>query len=265
MVECFVFLRPLGLRLVKTLILSIVPGIGHIYVGDTNRGLIFFAALAALGFSESFIRGGQLIFGSMNSFIKTISIIVWIYQVLDAQLTLSKIANGRINLLDEREEKVRNNELIATLLSVIPGLGHFYIGRKRKGEQLFVIFLISYLAAAIISIDIVQLALPVVVIYSILDVKNQSGSLKGSFFNNSDSGSGLAEHENISFDRIGKVVGVILIVGGVFLIADRIALELFDREVIRRVKDYATLAFSSLIIIGIGIKLLISTGSSKSS
>lgn len=250
---------------VKTFILSIVPGIGHIYIGDTNRGLIFFAALAALGFCESFIRGGQHIFGSMDSFINTIFPLVWVYQALDAQLTLSKIGNGRINLLDEREEKERNNELIVTLLSVIPGLGHFYIGKKRKGEQLFVIFLIAYLAAAIISIDIVQLALPVIIIYSILDIKNESGSLNSSFFNNSDSDSVLAEYENVGFDRIGKILGVILIVGGIFLIADRIALEFFNYEIIRRIKDYISLVFSALIIIGIGIKLLFSTGSSKSS
>lgn len=250
---------------IKTFILSMIPGIGHIYVGDTNRGLIFFVALAALGFSQSFITGGQHIFGSMHSFINTILPLVWVYQVLDAQLTLSKISNGRINLSDEEEEKVRNNELIATLLSVIPGLGHFYIGRKRKGEQLFVVFLISYLAAAIISIDIVQLALPVVIIYSILDIKNERGYFKSSFLSDNSSDSVLGEQENVSFDRIGKIVGVILIVGGIFLIADRMAMEFLNYEVIRRIKDYAALVISSLIIIGIGIKLLISTGSSKSS
>lgn len=127
------------------------------------------------------------------------------------------------------------------------------------------IFVISYLVAAIISIDIAQLALPVVVIYSILDVKNQSGSLKGCFFNNNDIDSDLAEHENISFDRIGKILGIILTVGGIFLIAGRIALEFFNYEIIRRIKDYISLVFSALIIIGIGIKLLFSTGSSKSS
>lgn len=249
----------------KTFILSMVPGIGHIYIGDTNRGLIFFVALAAVVFSQSFIRGGEHIFGGMHSFINTVMPLIWVYQVVDAQLMLSKINNGRINLLDEREEQIRNNELIATLLSVIPGLGHFYVGKRRKGEQLFVIFLVAYLASAIISIDIVQLALPVVVIYSILDMKNQSGYLKGDFFNDKVSSPDLTQHENVSFDRIGKVVGVILIVGGIFLIADRIAPEFFNYQAIRRVKEYTGLVISSLIIIGIGIKLLISTGGSKSS
>lgn len=90
----------------------------------------------------------------MDSFINTIFPLVWVYQALDAQLTLSKIGNGRINLL---------------------------------------------------------------------------------------------------------------IIGGIFLIADRIALEFFNYEIIRRIKDYISLVFSALIIIGIGIKLLFSTGSSKSS
>lgn len=247
----------------KTFILSMFPGGGHFYIGDTNRGLIFFVTLVALGFCQSFIRGDYNIFGGMHSFINAMIPLIWVYQVVDAQLSLSNIKKGKIDLINEGEERVRNNELIAIILSIIPGLGHFYLGRRKKGEQLFVIFLIAYFAGAIVSIDIVQLALPVVIIYSILDIKNQAGNFNIGLFKDNEGSESLVKYETVGFERVGKILGVIFIVAGIFLLADKLAPEFLDYQIINTIKKYVGIIISSVVIIGIGIKLLFSAGSNK--
>ncbi|SHI88300.1 hypothetical protein SAMN02745163_00930 [Clostridium cavendishii DSM 21758] len=245
----------------KTFILSAIPGLGHIYLGDTSRGIIFFIAIVVMCFSSSFMGYNHEVFNGMHHFFECLIPILWAYQAIDAQITISKVENGKIILDDENEGRFRNNLLIATLLSIIPGVGHFYIGRKNKGEKLFVIFLIAYLISSFINLDIIRLAVPVIMIYSILDLRNEFNA--NSILSLSEVKDCTTNYENGSLTKLGKILGIIFIVLGIFIIGDKLAPEFFDYASIRKVKEYIGIVISSFLVISIGIKLLLTTTKNK--
>lgn len=229
---------------VKAFFLSFIPGLGHIYLGQSNRGLIFLGGFFTFVFSASYIGHSQsLIGGGYGRLLEGAIPLVWILCLVDCLINTDRVNKGTISL---DEEENRNVKLIAYLLSIVPGLGHIYYGRKEKGQKLLYIFLIVYILAAIMSFDLIRFGVLAVIIYSVLDLMNIKVVSEYSEI----------DFQGKNFDNWVKVLGVVMIGAGVVTLCNKFLGEFFDGRMAYLIRDYAKVIVSSGILIGFGIKIL---------
>ena len=186
----------------KTILLSFIPGLGHMHLGLMYRGLTFiigFFGILTMIFFVSVFTGeeGFLVFlGAMP--------IIWIYSLFDAIQLLHRRNRGEVLVdrsileeLEEHREQGRKSKMIATFLAIFPGAGHMYLGLQKRGLQLMAAFLFS-----IYILDVLHLSLFLFVIPLIYDYFPQ--------FRN-----------RYLYERYFQttIVSVLLIVGGLVLLA----------------------------------------------
>lgn len=255
----------------KSFLLSMLPGVGHMYLGFISRGLIFLGTTLAVIFSLQFMGPAHYNHGLFNFQILSgyrqileFSIpLVWLFSVIDNLILTGKLNRGdfSVNLLEPGQavdlDKVlqnQNKKLLSVLLNLFPGAGHIFLGYKDKGIQIIGSFFLIYAVGQLTGLDILNFIAVLIWIYSILDIvhignnENQLiiNELSTKDFNNAVS----------LFKNKLNLVGSFLIFIGIMILINRFAAEFIDRDIFRQIEGYVKDGLVSIIFIGLGIKLL---------
>ncbi|WP_160673011.1 hypothetical protein [Clostridium sp. C8-1-8] len=229
----------------KAFFLSFIPGLGHIYLGENNRGLIFLGGIVSYLFTVGFLDRSYDMIGDYSRVFNAALPILWAFNILDCMINADKINKGMINLADENNIEA-DRKLIAYMLSVLPGLGQLYLGEKEKGQKLFCVFLVIYVFSSLVNIDILKIGVPAVIIYSILDLMNVRAT------------NGITEI-NFSgkwFENWVKILGFIFIAAGIITLGNRFLGQFVDTRIEYMIRDYTKVILSSVVLIGFGVKML---------
>lgn len=255
----------------KSFLLSMFPGVGHMYLGFTSRGFIFLGAVLAIIFALQFMgpvnfsRGlfnFQILRGYRQILEFTIPL-VWLFSVIDNFILTTQLNKGAFLVstgdsfqgtdLDKALQN-QNKKLLSLLLNIIPGAGHIFIGYKDKGIQIAGSFFFIYIIGQLTGLDLLNFISVLVWIYSILDVIN---------IGNNDSSMGRNELSSKDFntaishfkDRLNWV-GYFLIFIGIMTLINRFASEFIDKNLFRQIESYVKDGLISIVSIGLGLKLL---------
>lgn len=230
-------------------ILSIVPGISHLYAGFAQRALIFFILFLGV-LLGGVILGNQFLSGFAAVLVMFGLAVIWFIALTDV-----------FSLIDSQEEGfdgephgdimdlLNNRKTVTTALSVIPGAGHMYLGLLKQGAQLMMAFFLTLFLTRWLSFLV--FILPVIWFYSLFDAYHlveENGSLRP------DRSSGfkwLEEHPNW--------VGWGLIILGGLLILQKIVAPFLMPLIDHQIYSYIQTGVVALILIAVGIKLLAGT------
>ncbi len=247
-----------------TFLLSFIPGLGHMYLGLMQRGLVFFLA-------TGFVFLAGMFFAVMHIFYDPIPFValpfIWLAAVVDSLILAGRInrsvsdseATG-ISTSDswrnlEDEMKNQNHKILALTFSMVPGAGHMYLGQMEKGIQLMVALFLTLYLSDFLQISLLLMFAPVLWFYSIFDIfhrisnpneKQSDNIIFGEFFRN-----------NQISGKVGKYLGVGLIVVGSIMIFDKIVMPqiaiIFDQQI----KEYLRTGILAALFIAGGVKLMI--------
>lgn len=257
----------------KSFLLSMLPGVGHMYLGFTSRGLIFSGTTLAIIFLLQFLGPARYSNGLLNfqmlrgyrHILEFLIPIVWTASIIDNFILTVKINRGYFTLesmnaqqtgsLDKILES-QNKKLLSVMLNIIPGAGHIFLGLKDKGIQIAGSFFAMYIIGQFVGLDIFNFIAAIIWIYSVLDSIN--------IWNNSDYNVVKIEFSSKDFQNATSIlknklplIGSFLIFIGIMVLLNRFSLEFIDIDILRQFKDYVKDGLVSIIFIGLGLKLLI--------
>jgi hypothetical protein len=179
-----------------TFLLSFIPGFGHFYVGYATRGFIFFASSITLTILSILADESNY----LNPAIPLSALaLLWLISIVDSLVLVDKINsryysyyynnNGEINetypnltskqsrtykeLLDPVSLEKQNRKIKSMLLSVIPGVGHLYLGLQRQGIELMLSFFMVFFLTDWLRLSIFMVFAPVIWFYSMFDVMHK--------------------------------------------------------------------------------------------
>src|SRR4028118_679 len=119
-----------------------LPGIGQIYSGNVTRGIVLiisYILLIGIGGWLIFSPTGETVIGFVL-LLATIAVNIW--NLFDAHRCARK-ANNRS--FEELRKTSKDPWLAVFLSSILPGIGHIYIGKTWLGILLLIIFIVSSL------------------------------------------------------------------------------------------------------------------------
>lgn len=225
-------------------ILSIIPGLSHLYIGLKERAIIFFIMFVGL-------IGGSLgleVLTYSGVFIIILVLgypLLWLIALVDMFSAWKKIERRELYNGEVFDERIFDSKLdkktIALGLSIIPGAGHMYLGYQNKGLALMGTFFFSVFFMGWLGISIFLFTLPLIWFYSFFDCMhtidgNEEAMNKEFVFPN-------VKPEWIGFGLVGI---------GLFIIVEKILFPLIGYEYRR----YIQTSIVSLIFIVIGIRIL---------
>ncbi|MBS4198076.1 hypothetical protein KHA93_00180 [Bacillus sp. FJAT-49732] len=245
-----------------TIVLSIVPGLGHFQLGLVYRGMTLLASFLGAMIMVLFVtmmtgRSEFLVF------LATLPII-WIYGFFDVIRLLDAKQKGEtlvdksvLEDIENRSGEGRKSKAIATLLSIIPGAGHLYLGLQKRGIQLMAAFLFSIYILDVLRLGIFLFVVPIIWFFSFFD-----GLQKAS----------RAESDEVEDDvpivsffvNHQKWVGIGLIALGVYYLGTNILMpivapyfqRLLDLDINYWFYRYFQTGVLCILLIGGGIKLM---------
>lgn len=239
----------------KTLILSLIPGFGHYYIGATSRGAVFTFSAIAYIFLAIIMDGYSYLsyyYGSSNSYTEFIMMglaALWLFSIIDVMSLRKKLENTGYEELQLKLEK-ENDKLIAVFLSIIPGAGHIYLRKKKEGIRLLSLFILIFLIYSIVPLQVLSLVMILVIIYTLINLKE---NFSVSTESEGEEGLELTELINSSYM---KYLGIGFIVLGILILFNKIAVSFIDTELLREVLGYMREGIISVVLIFLGIKLI---------
>jgi hypothetical protein len=249
-----------------TIILSLVPGLGHFQLGLMNRGVTLLAAFLGMAVMVIFVT----VLSSRGEFLVFLAFlpVLWVYSFFDSMQQLAKKQRGETlvdqSILEEfenRREDGKKSKSLATMLSIFPGAGHLYLGYQRRGIQLMAAFLFSIYIMDVMRLGIFLFLVPIIWFYSFFDGLQKASRYGREPVEDVPVISYLVNHQ--------KWVGVGLVALGVYYLLTNIALPVLQPIIYDYVnvdayfwfERYVQTAIVCILLIGGGIKLL--TGSKK--
>jgi len=240
-------------------ILSPLPGLSHLYLGWSQRALIFFAIFLGIcaggAFMDRTVFFGR---GGMEGFIFFAIALLW-FMALSEALSLVDYEGAEDSDTGGSPEssggkgvfKISNRKIIAVAFSAIPGAGHMYLGLLKQGAQLMAAFFFALFMTGWLDMGLLGFIVPVIWFYSLFDVYH------------------LLEEEDqvrldasLLFDWFATHPGWVgwgLIALGLLVIMQRIVSPLLVTLLTAQLQNYLETGLVALILIAGGIKLL--TGS----
>lgn len=243
----------------QTILLSLMPGLGHFHLGLMHRGLTFLVGFFGIISMIIFVSFMTSNIGFLVFFL--ILPIIWLYSIFDAiRLSDRKIKGETLtdqSILEdfqENQEQGKKNKVLATLLSIFPGAGHLYLGLQRRGIQLMAAFLFSIYIIDTLRLSIFLFLIPIIWFYSFFDALQHASKSTGDV-KDVPIVSWLINHQ--------KWVGFGLLALGLFYLIDRLALPIIDEmyptvSLRYYMSAYFQMLVVSLLLIGGGLKLLFS-------
>ncbi|GIN73250.1 hypothetical protein J14TS2_37250 [Bacillus sp. J14TS2] len=245
-----------------TIILSFVPGLGHFQLGLVYRGMTLLVAFFGAAMMILFVtlmteRSEFLIFLASLP-------IIWFFGFFDALKQLDKKQKGEelndksiLEELENRNSDGKKSKAIATLLAIIPGAGHLYLGLQKRGIQLMAAFLFSIYILDVLRLGIFLFIVPIIWFFSFFDGLQKAAKSDQEL-----------ENEDVPlisfFLNHQKWVGIGLIVLGIYYIGMNVVLPIvepfihkwFSPDLYYLLHEYIQTGFICLLLIGGGIKLL---------
>ncbi len=242
-------------------ILSVIPGLSHIYLGLFYRGYIFLGAVAAIVLAAMGLE--VLLYHSSFSIMLLFSLpVLWFVALVDS-MTLTDRVNSRQELNPQEGDSLKmdidftlnemsgqNRKIITCLLSVVPGAGHMFLGYQKLGLELMTLFFFSFFFIDWLRIGFFMFIIPVIWFYSMFDALNKA------------TGEMAPVEDNFSvMDLIGqsstrwsgsKLLGYGLIGIGLLLIFDRIISPMIPHEI----RSYLQTGIVAFLFIAGGIRIL---------
>ena len=225
-------------------ILSIIPGLSHLYIGLKERAIIFFIMFAGLSIGSIGLAGMTRI-GEFLIILLVGYPLLWLIALVDMFSAWKKIERREAYSGEVFDETTFDSKLdkktIALGLSIIPGAGHMYLGYQNKGLALMGTFFFSVFFMGWLGISIFLFTLPLIWFYSFFDCMhtidgNEEAINKEFVFPN-------VKPEWIGFGLIGI---------GLFIVLEKILFPLIDYQFRR----YIQTSIVSLIFIVLGIRIL---------
>lgn len=249
-----------------TILLSLIPGLGHFQLGLMNRGLTFLIGFFGMGAMIVFVTAITGVEGFL-AFLGVLPVI-WLYSLFDAVGLLHRKQKGEVledrtplDDLDRQRETGHKNKMVATLLSMFPGAGHMYLGLQRRGLQLMAFFLFSIYILDMLRLSFFLFLIPIIWFFSFFDALQQVSRYQ----------EGKEPLQDVPFvDRLlnhQKWIGIGLVLLGGFYLLDHMFVEVFRGLVDEYTyyfiqRNFQTTVVALLLILG-GVKLL--RGSKKNS
>jgi hypothetical protein len=245
-----------------TIILSMIPGLGHFQLGLMNRGVTFLASFLGVTAMIMFVtamtgRGEFLIF-------LIILPVILVYSFYDTMQLLNKKQAGEdlsdrsiFEDLEAHHEGGKKSKALATFLSIFPGAGHLYLGYQRRGTQLMAAFLFSIYILDVLRLGIFLFLVPIIWFYSFFDGLQRASK------------HGKEPLEDIPivsyFINQQKWIGIGLVSLGVYYLLTNIMLPVISQyleiDLHNWVYNYLQTILVCILLIGGGLKLL--SGSKK--
>lgn len=241
-----------------TILLSFIPGLGHLQLGLMQRGLSFLISFFGLATILLFLAGLTnvkvflLFFGMLP--------IIWLYCMFDVvQLSHRKQAGEELQdrtLFEELEsgrEGGRRSKVFATLLSAFPGAGHMYLGLQKRGLQMMLLFLGSIYVLDVLRLSLFLFLIPVIWFYCFFDGLQQASRYEREPLRDIPLMKGLIDHH--------RWIGLGLIVMGLYFISSTVVLPYLDAlypkaHLSDQIRNFLKTAIVSVLLIGGGIKVM---------
>ncbi|MEK3884091.1 hypothetical protein [Paenibacillus sp. PL2-23] len=242
----------------KTLLLSVIPGLGHMSMGLMQRGITFlvsFVGLFAIILFLGFITGSP----SMLVFLLALPVI-WIYSMFDAASLVQSKQNGEPvedrSLFEGIESHIasgQKNKVLTIALSIFPGAGHLYLGLQKRGLQLMGGFLLAIYIMDNLRLSLFLFLLPLFWCFAFFDALAQLSRY----------GRQKLEDEPVLpyFVPYQRWLGVGLIGFGLYFLVDRILIAELSARFPLLYQEYLTYkymlptAIIAFVMIVVGLRL----------
>ncbi|MBP3966907.1 hypothetical protein [Paenibacillus lignilyticus] len=243
-----------------TILLSFIPGLGHLQLGLMQRGLNlmigFFGLLAMIIFVA--------VLADQPGFLTFLLVlpIIWLFGMFDAIRHVGLKQSGETlqdrSILDDWEDHRqggKRSRWLSTVLSILPGAGHMYLGLQKRGLQLMAGFLLSIYLLDVLQLSLFLFMVPLLWCFSFFDALQQQSRL--------NNGEGQLEDVPIVDWLIHrqKWLGIALVALGLYYTADRLLLDYVQRvwgdwQLTSDIRYYFKTVITALLLIGAGVKLL---------
>ncbi|WP_438351200.1 hypothetical protein ACP8HI_11485 [Paenibacillus sp. FA6] len=240
-----------------TILLSFIPGLGHLQLGLMQRGLSFLVSFFGLVTIMVFVTG----ITSSSVFLLFLGVlpIIWLYCMFDAVQQINRKQAGEMlvdrTLFEEFEEgraDGKRSKILVTLLSAFPGAGHMYLGLQKRGLQLMVLFLGSIYVLDILRLSLFMFLIPVIWFYSFFDGLQQASRYGKEPLIDRPLVEGLDNHRGL--------IGIGLLVLGLYYLGTQFIIPVLERQfpeyrIDYRLRTYIQTFIVSVLLIGGGLKL----------
>ncbi|MDO3409660.1 hypothetical protein QWJ34_07780 [Saccharibacillus sp. CPCC 101409] len=242
-----------------TVILSFVPGLGHLYMGLLQRGVSFLVAFFGLATALVFLTG----ITHNHAFLLFMGVlpIVWIYGMFDAVQLAERKSRGEkvrdfslVEQWDMDREGGHKSRTLALVLSVVPGAGQMYMGLMQRGAQFMLLFFGSIYVLDVLGFSLFLFLVPLIWFYSFFDALQQIGRYgREPLFDK-------PLIQSLLLNR--RWIGIALVLLGVYYIFDRVVLVLMEAFMhwklaqLRVIYDYAEPAIVPVLLMIGGIVLI---------
>ncbi len=228
-------------------LLSLIPGLAHMYIGLVGRAFIFIGLLGAGGFASFMIAvlagDGEI---GLVLFIMGY-LILWLIALIDLfsawrKLEIRELYTESQGIEDIEVDSKINRKTLTLALSIVPGAGHMYLGYQSEGLVLMGAFFFSIFFMGWLGISLLLFILPLIWFYSFFDAMHRVD--------------GTEEYVNkqLKLPNIKpEWLGTGLIVIGIVIILERILYPLINYTIRR----YIQTSIVSLIFIIAGFVILI--------
>lgn len=234
--------------------LSVLPGLSHLYLGMTDRALTFFILFMGLcigGVTVSFLLPG---FYMLGPYIFIAMVIVWFVTLADAFALMNGEGTdepGEYDSIDANRGflALNNRKIIAISLSIIPGAGHMYLGLLKQGTQLMTVFFLVVFVTNWLHMSLLAFILPVLWFYSLFDAYH--------FLEEESNGVQTDESPLFEWFRSYPAwMGWGLIILSGLVILQRAVAPILETLLSASVRNNLETAFIALLLLAGGIKML---------
>jgi hypothetical protein len=253
----------------STILLSLIPGLGHFHVGLMNRGLTFLIGFFGLATMIIFLTAVT----NEEGFIAFLGIlpVIWIFNMFDIVQQLARKHRGE-ELVDRtiledfeetRRQEGKKSKAMATILSIFPGAGHMYLGLQKRGLQLMAGFLFAIYILDILRLSIFLFLIPLIWFYSFFDALQKVSK------------HGEEELQDIPvvsyFLNHQRWIGIGLLLLGLYYMLDNILIpslgpifrNVFGVDLSHWYYNYFQMAVICVLLIGGGLKLIVGSKNRK--
>lgn len=243
----------------RTIVLSVIPGLGHFQLGLMHRGMAFLLSFFGL-FAMILFLSMAVFHNGFMVFLFALPVI-WLYSLFDAVQLMKRKQQGETledrTIFEEFEEgrqDGRKSKTLASILSILPGAGHLYLGLQRRGLQLMAGFLITIYMLDSLRLSLFLFLVPIIWCYSFFDaLQYVSRQEREEPLNDTPLVDWLGNHQ--------KWVGIGLLVLGVYYLFDQLILGLIQEyypslQLARWFRDYFQTFLLGTLLIGGGMRLI---------
>lgn len=243
----------------NTIVLSIIPGLGHMSSGFMQRGITFMIAFVGL-FAVILFLSIVMNSGAMLIFLLALPII-WTYCLFDAVQLLNRKERGEpvedrpvFADLEAHFTSGKKSRVLAMMLSFFPGAGHLYLGLQKRGLQLMAGFLIAVYLMDSMRLTLFLFMIPLIICFAFFDAIHQLSRYERNAQVDEPLISVLVPYQ--------KWLGFGLLGFGIYYLLDRVVADIAAKYALAWYQTYIEIkymiptAIVAFIMIAIGMRLL---------